>query len=220
MNAAKRIQKEQDKMLEDRIPGIQAAPRGGDLFHWGASVAGPEGSPYEGGTFELDIRLPPRYPLEPPHIKFRTPIFHPNVNRGEICLDILKTQWSPALSLQKVLLSISSLLTDPNFADPLDAAAAALFQKNRTEYDARCRDMTHRFAMSGSSSASGQGGGTKRKAPEPAAPADAPGAAAAKSKAKAKARTAGSPSTVASKAAAKAKAKARGRAGRSGPGSD
>jgi len=165
MNAARRILKEQEKMNADAVPGIKAGPKGEDLYHWSAIVAGPEGSPYEGGTFELDVRLPTRYPMEPPIVKFRTPIFHPNVGSGgDICLDILKEQWSPVLSLQKVLLSISSLLTDPNFSDPLDQAAASLYRKSRPEYDARCRDMTRRHAMSG---VSARGGGMKRKASEP-----------------------------------------------------
>jgi ubiquitin-conjugating enzyme E2 D/E len=168
MNAARRILKEQEKMKADAVPGIKAGPKGEDLYHWSAVVAGPEGSPYEGGAFELDVRLPTRYPMEPPIVKFRTPIFHPNVGSGgDICLDILQEQWSPVLSLQKVLLSISSLLTDPNFSDPLDQAAATLYRKSRPEYDARCRDMTRRHAMSG---VSVRGGGTKRKASEPIPP--------------------------------------------------
>lgn len=168
MNAARRILKEQEKMKADAVPGIKAGPQGEDLYHWSAVLAGPEGSPYEGGAFELDVRLPTRYPMEPPKVKFRTPIFHPNVGSGgDICLDILQEQWSPVLSLQKVLLSISSLLTDPNFSDPLDQAAATLYRKSRPEYDARCRDMTRRHAMSG---VFARGGGTKRKASEPSQP--------------------------------------------------
>lgn len=168
MNAARRILKEQEKMKADAVPGIKAGPQGEDLYHWSAVLAGPEGSPYEGGAFELDVRLPTRYPMEPPKVKFRTPIFHPNVGSGgDICLDILQEQWSPVLSLQKVLLSISSLLTDPNFSDPLDQAAATLYRKSRPEYDARCRDMTRRHAMSG---ASARGGGAKRRASEPSQP--------------------------------------------------
>lgn len=111
-------------------------------------MAGPEGSPYEGGRFELDIKLPPRYPMEPPMVQFRTQIFHPNVDdRGGICLDVLKNMWSPALSLQKVLLSVSSLLTDPNFSDPLNSSASQLFKKDRVAYESKCKSMTMKFAM-------------------------------------------------------------------------
>jgi len=148
MDSTRRIQKEVEKMMAEPVPGVEASPQKGNLFHWRAQLAGPEESVYEGGNFELDMKLPLRYPLEPPNVVFRTRIFHPNVSdRGEICLDVLKTQWSPALTLHKVLLSVSSLLTDPNFADPLNSTAAALFRQDPKSYDSKCREMTRRFAM-------------------------------------------------------------------------
>ena len=73
------------------------------------------GSPYSGGVYFLDIHFPPDYPFKPPKLTFRTRIYHCNINsNGQICLDILKDQWSPALTISKVLLSICSLLTDAN----------------------------------------------------------------------------------------------------------
>lgn len=84
-------------------------------FQWVSTIAGPKASPYEGGVFYLDIRFPQDYPFRPPKVTFSTRIYHCNINsQGGICLDILKDNWSPALSISKVLLSISSLLTDPN----------------------------------------------------------------------------------------------------------
>ena len=72
-------------------------------------------SPYKDGVFFLDIQFPTDYPFKPPKVTFRTRIYHCNVNSsGQICLDILKEQWSPALTISKVLLSICSLLTDAN----------------------------------------------------------------------------------------------------------
>ena len=81
---------------------------------------GPEDSAYTGGVFFLNIHFPTDYPFKPPKVQFVTKIYHPNINsNGSICLDILKDQWSPALTISKVLLSISSLLTDANPDDPL-----------------------------------------------------------------------------------------------------
>ncbi len=81
---------------------------------------GPDESPYSGGIYFLKIHVPSDYPFKPPKLQFETRIYHPNINsNGSICLDILQEQWSPALTICKVLLSISSLLTDPNPDDPL-----------------------------------------------------------------------------------------------------
>ena len=81
---------------------------------------GPADSPFAGGVFKLSINFPTDYPFKPPKVNFETKIYHPNVNSaGVICLDILKDQWSPALTISKVLLSILSLLTDANPKDPL-----------------------------------------------------------------------------------------------------
>ena len=61
----------------------------------------------------LDIHLPIDYPHRPPIIKFKTKIYHPNVYQdGSICLDLLAYNWSPSLTLQKMILSIISLLSD------------------------------------------------------------------------------------------------------------
>ena len=91
-----------------------------DMFHWQATIMGPGESPYQGGVFFLNIHFPTDYPFKPPKLTFTTRIYHPNINsNGSICLDILKDQWSPALTISKVLLSISSLLTDANPDDPL-----------------------------------------------------------------------------------------------------
>ena len=104
-----------------------------DLFHWEATILGPEKTVYEGGIFQLNILFPANYPFKPPKIKFNTTIYHPNINSsGGICLDILKDNWSPALTISKVLLSICSLLNDPNPDDPLVPDIAEQYVKNRS----------------------------------------------------------------------------------------
>ena len=118
-----------------------------DQFHWQATIMGPEDSPYAGGIFFLNIHFPPDYPFKPPKVSFTTKIYHPNINsNGSICLDILKDQWSPALTISKVLLSISSLLTDPNPDDPLVPEIANLYKNNRDQYSTTAREWTNRYA--------------------------------------------------------------------------
>ncbi|KAL5639862.1 hypothetical protein ACGC1H_006438 [Rhizoctonia solani] len=116
----KRIQKEMKDLQNEDMGGITLAPSDQSLFEWAGTLPGPEGSVYEGGEFHVEITLPPDYPFHSPRLRFKTKIYHMNINdQGGICLDILKNAWSPALSLYKVMLSLSSLLTDPNPSDPL-----------------------------------------------------------------------------------------------------
>jgi len=123
-----------------------------NLFLWNASIPGHEGSPYEGGLFRLEIHLPHDYPFSAPKILFLTRIYHMNISdRGAVCIDILKNQWSPALSLFKVILSLSSLLTDPNPQDPLVPSIATEYMRNRKQHDNNARHWTELYARPGAS---------------------------------------------------------------------
>lgn len=138
-----RINKELIEFKIDPPSNCSAGPVNDDLYKWEATIIGPEKTPYESGVFKLEILFPNNYPFKPPKIKFITRIFHPNINRyGNICLDILDKQWSPALTINKVLLSISSLLSDPNADDPLDVRAAQLYNENREEFNQIARKYT------------------------------------------------------------------------------
>ena len=144
----KRINKELKDLTEDPPANCSAGPQGDDLFDWIATIMGPEGTPYHGGIFFLRINFPSDYPFKAPKIAFTTPIYHCNVNKnGGICLDILKGQWSPALTVSKVLLSITSLLSDPNPDDPLMPEIAKLYKSNKAKHDVNARESTMKYAM-------------------------------------------------------------------------
>lgn len=107
-----------------------------NVYHWRATIYGPEESFYEGYKFELDISLPNNYPFSPPNVKFITPIKHVNVNsKGDICLDILKNNWAPSQNIHSVLMSLILLLKYPNIDDPFNPELAELYHNDIKEYE-------------------------------------------------------------------------------------
>jgi len=147
MSDVKRLQKEFLDMQKDDTPNLSASPINDNLFEWEAVILGPIGTPYEGGVFNLNISIPSNYPFKPPTVIFKTKIYHPNINSsGSICLDILKTQWSPALTISKILLSICSLLADPNPNDPLVPEIANLLKTNLEVYNQTAKEWTNIYA--------------------------------------------------------------------------
>jgi len=142
-----RVQQELKDLQENPVQNCSAGPIKDKLTHWHANIFGPEDTPYAGGIFKLDIEFTRDYPFKPPKIYFVTPIYHCNVNKqGGICLDILKDQWSPALTISKVLLSLCSLLSDPNPDDPLVPEIAKEFKSNRALHDSQARSYTLQYA--------------------------------------------------------------------------
>lgn len=145
---AKRLRKELSDLRNDPPASCSAGPVGDDLFHWQATILGPADSPYANGLFFLNMQFPPDYPHKPPKVTFQTKIYHPNINAsGAICVDVLKDNWSPVLTVPKLLLSISSLLTDPNFDDPLVAEISNQAQQDKEKFEATAKEWTRKYAM-------------------------------------------------------------------------
>ena len=146
-NLLKRLQQELKDLEKQPIANCSAGPFENDMKLWQATIFGPEDTPYAGGVFKVGIKFTDQYPFKPPIINFITPIYHCNINKkGAICLDILAKNWSPVLTIGKVLLSICSLLAEPNPDDPLVPYIADLYKKNKEVHDANARDFTLRFA--------------------------------------------------------------------------
>jgi ubiquitin-conjugating enzyme (huntingtin interacting protein 2) len=103
---------------------------------------------YEGGLFQVDILFPPEYPYKPPKMKFDTKIWHPNISSqtGAICLDILKNEWSPALSVRTAMLSLQALLCEPVPDDPQDAVVASQFKSENALYRKTAREWVQKYA--------------------------------------------------------------------------
>lgn len=146
--ALRRIQKEHRELLKNPQTSVSAAPiTESDMFNWKGSIIGPEGSPYAGGVFFLSIRFPCDYPFKPPHVHFTTRIFHPNISdKGGICRRILNDEWCPALTITQVLLSVHSLLGDPNPDDALEPETATLFKHDREKFVQTAKEWTRKYA--------------------------------------------------------------------------
>ena len=147
MSAENRIRLELEDIKNDPPSNCSAGMEGDDIYAWEATVMGPAGSVYEGGIFHLSIKFPKNYPFKPPKVRFKTKIYHPNINgSGNICLDILKKSWNPSLTISKILLSICSLLSDPNIEDPLVPDVAKLFNEDKKLYIDTAKTWTTLYA--------------------------------------------------------------------------
>ena len=120
---------------------------GSDIYEWQGHITGPSDTPYEGGTFFVNIHLPENYPYCPPKVTLQTRIYHCNINQnGGISLDILQDQWSPALSIATILVSIMSLLSEPNPDDPLVHEIARIYKEDKEQHDRRAKEWTEKYA--------------------------------------------------------------------------
>ncbi|CAF1107057.1 unnamed protein product [Rotaria sp. Silwood1] len=143
-----RMKNELATLKRNPTPGVCIRPvTDGDLHHYHASIDGPPDTPYEGGIFILDVNLSDDYPYKPPKVVFTTRMFHPNIYPdGQICLDILGSQWAEALSLESVLISISVLLADPNIEEPANPEAAHYYREDPEQYNRIVRQYVQQYA--------------------------------------------------------------------------
>jgi len=129
-NVTRRLMKEIKALQQEKSDDVMLMPEDENLHRWKAFILGPADSPYEGAFFELEILIPETYPLKPPQVKFITPVFHPNVHfkTGEICLDLLKDNWTAVYTLVSVCRSITNLLDTPEPDSPLNCDCGNLLR--------------------------------------------------------------------------------------------
>ncbi|KAF6217129.1 hypothetical protein GE061_001482 [Apolygus lucorum] len=143
-----RLQSELKSLKADPPHGINAIPLDINCCHWQASITGPVGSPYEGGLFYLYLQVPYSYPMMPPIVRFITKVFHPNISRhGDIGLDSILTNWSLALTISKILISVQSLLTDPYCEVCMEPGVGKLYKDNKVGFAQVARAWTRKYAM-------------------------------------------------------------------------
>lgn len=137
------VYKEVTTLTTDPPDGIKVFPNEEDLTDLQVTIEGPEGTPYAGGLFRMKLLLGKDFPASPPKGYFLTKIFHPNVGaNGEICVNVLKRDWTAELGIRHVLLTIKCLLIHPNPESALNEEAGRLLLENYEEYAARARLLT------------------------------------------------------------------------------
>ena len=148
---AKRLDKELAEFAKGDQDWVKVAPKADNRFELIAKITGPEGSPYEGGNFEILLNIPQEYPFKPPKATFITKIFHPSIGEekedtGRFCLGILSDSWSPQIKLVQVLIQIRQMLKEPETTSPLNAKAADLINSNKAEFEKIAREYTAKYA--------------------------------------------------------------------------
>ncbi|ESO03140.1 hypothetical protein HELRODRAFT_154853 [Helobdella robusta] len=153
-SALKRLMAEYRQLTLNPPEGILAGPSNEDnFFEWEALIAGPEGTCFEGGVFPARLTFPSDYPLSPPKMKFTCNIFHPNIYKdGQVCISILHApgddpmgyessseRWSPVQSVEKILLSVVSMLAEPNDESAANVDAAKVWREDRNKFDEMAR---------------------------------------------------------------------------------
>ena len=149
--------KDRMKRIAKELPACRARgfdvslPEEENILCWHVKLTGPADSPYEGGSFVLDVTFPPQYPFKAPDIKFLTKIYHPNVDPSsfEICADSfsLGATWGPTQNMTNILALFGDALKDPTPGDtPLNTEAAAQFVEDRTAFDSTAQAWTAEHA--------------------------------------------------------------------------
>ncbi|KZV86659.1 hypothetical protein EXIGLDRAFT_840589 [Exidia glandulosa HHB12029] len=159
----KRVNREIAECKRDAAAKITIELVDDSPFHVIGAFDGPEGTPYEGGRFQVDVVVPPQYPFQPFKIKFITKVYHPNVasRSGAICLNILKDDWSPVLTLRSTLISLQSMLSSPEPDDPQDPEVATHYLTSPDSFNDTARYWTQLYARGSESSANNDTGGTR-----------------------------------------------------------
>ncbi|KAK2465792.1 hypothetical protein APHAL10511_002336 [Amanita phalloides] len=144
----RRVNKEIADCKNDKTSNIHIDLIDDSPFHLKGTFPGPEGTPYEGGKFDVDIVIPDSYPFQPVKMKFITKVYHPNISSasGAICLDILKDAWSPVLTLKSTLISLQSLLCSPEPNDPQDAEVAKHYTTSKNSFEETATYWTQIYA--------------------------------------------------------------------------
>ena len=148
--ALKRLQSEYKQYLQDPNYFYSIEPNDNNFFIWDVLLFGAPDTIFEGGIFKCQFKFTQYYPNKPPEFKFISNLPHPNIYLdGKVCISILhegtdvwgyetiSERWNPSHSVNSILLSILSMLSNPNFESPANVDASVLWRDNWNEYKKR-----------------------------------------------------------------------------------
>ena len=143
-----RIKKEYQDLQKEKNSNVLVKLVNNDIRHWKGRIKGPIDTCYQGGIFDVDIIIPNEYPFKPPKMKFDTKIWHPNISSvtGAICLDILKNEWTPALTIRTALISLQALMCEPVPNDPQDAVVAKQYMSDIKLFNQTAKHWVEEYA--------------------------------------------------------------------------
>ncbi|GIL43544.1 hypothetical protein Vafri_1249 [Volvox africanus] len=145
----KRLTRELQDLIANPAEGIRVFINEQNLTDIQAELDGPQGTPFESGVFRMRLTLPGDFPASPPKGFFITKVFHPNVSTsGDICVNVLKRDWTSETTLRHVFMIIRCLLIQPFPDSALNEEAGKLLLEDYDEYDKRARLMTSIHGMS------------------------------------------------------------------------
>ena len=147
-NLHNRIKKEYQALQKEKNTNVEVKLVNNDIRHWKGRIKGPIDTCYQGGIFDVDIIIPDDYPFKPPKMKFDTKIWHPNISSvtGAICLDILKNEWTPALTIRTALISLQALMCEPVPNDPQDAVVAKQYMSDIKLFNQTAKHWVEEYA--------------------------------------------------------------------------
>ncbi|CAK8682460.1 ubiquitin-conjugating enzyme E2 S-like [Clavelina lepadiformis] len=144
----KQVYKEFASLKNDPVEGVNISMNEDDVTEIHATMEGPQGTPFAGGSFKLKLCLTKDFPSAPPKGYFLTKIFHPNVSSsGEICVNTLKQDWNSRMGIRNVLLTIKCLLIHPNPESALNEEAGRMLLEHYSDYEARAKLITEIHAL-------------------------------------------------------------------------
>jgi len=156
--ALKRLNIEYKQYLKDPSSYYSININENNMLNWKVLIFGPSETIYESGVYECEFNFSRDYPNKPPEFKFITNIPHPNIYPdGKVCISILhdgvdefnyediSERWNPSHSVNSIIMSVISMLSNPNLESPANVDIAVLYRDNYDKYKKIIYDLINKL---------------------------------------------------------------------------